>query len=315
MAIADIVINHRCAHYQSKDGKWNSFGGRLAWDSTVVCSNNPSFGGKGAKKTEDDYVAAPNLDHSQERLRREITSWMKWLKNMVGFDGWRFDFVKGYSGIGTREYIDSTVPRVAFGEYWDTMDYNDGVLVYNQDFHRQRTINWCDKTGGTAAAFDFTTKGILQEAVSRKEYWRLVDPRGRPPGVIGLWPSRAVTFIENHDTGSTLQHWPFPWEHVQEGYAYLLTHPGSPCVFWDHYRYDPAIRRVIADLIKVRRKYGLHSRSKVRVMAAKAELYAAVVDNKVAVKIGPRNWSPNQILSESFKLESSGHQYAVWGKE
>merc|ERR1712025_405108 len=99
--------------------------------------------------------------------------------------------------------------------------------------------------------------------------------------------------------------------HVQEGYAYLLTHPGSPCVFWDHYRYDPSIRKVIVDLIKVRKKYGLHSRSKVRVMAAKGELYAAVVDNKVAVKIGPLNWSPNQILPESFKLESSGHQYAV----
>lgn len=25
--------------------------------------------------------------------------------------------------------------------------------------------------------------------------------QGRPPGVLGLWPSRAVTFLENHDTG------------------------------------------------------------------------------------------------------------------
>ena len=33
----------------------------------------------------------------------------------------------------------------------------------------------CDSTGGTAGAFDFTTKGILQEAVQRREYWRLVD--------------------------------------------------------------------------------------------------------------------------------------------
>ena len=27
----------------------------------------------------------------------------------------------------------------------------------------------------SATAFDFPTKGILQEAVQRKEYWRLVD--------------------------------------------------------------------------------------------------------------------------------------------
>lgn len=32
-------------------------------------------------------------------------------------------------------------------------------------------MNWVDSTGGTSAAFDFTTKGILQEAVGRQEYW------------------------------------------------------------------------------------------------------------------------------------------------
>lgn len=42
----------------------------------------------------------------------------------------------------------------------------------------------------------------MQEAV-KGQYWRLRDPKGNPPGVIGWWPSRAVTFIDNHDTGST----------------------------------------------------------------------------------------------------------------
>ena len=35
------------------------------------------------------------------------------------------------------------------------------------------------------------------------ELWRLRDSQGKPPGLMGWWPSRAVTFIENHDTGST----------------------------------------------------------------------------------------------------------------
>ena len=43
---------------------------------------------------------------------------------------------------------------------------------------------------------------ILQ-AIERCEYWRLSDSKGKPPGVVGWWPSRAVTFIENQDTGST----------------------------------------------------------------------------------------------------------------
>lgn len=42
----------------------------------------------------------------------------------------------------------------------------------------------------------------LQEAV-KGELWRLRDSKGKPPGVLGWWPSRAVTFIDNHDTGST----------------------------------------------------------------------------------------------------------------
>jgi len=194
---------------------------------------------------------------AQPAVREDIKEWLKWLRNSIGFDGWRFDFVKGYSapplrplpvadaaavlwqrhavderasenksrctfggvhahrhsllllllllyqkdaysanalqmrhgmvgyckyvlvlvtgatltltsvltlnlpagGEFVKEYLDATVPEMAFGEFWDTCEYADGVLNYNQDAHRQRTVNWCDRTGGTASAFDFTTKG------------------------------------------------------------------------------------------------------------------------------------------------------------
>ena len=56
---------------------------------------------------------------------------------------------------------------------------------------------------------------------------RTVLVQGKAPGLVGWWPAKAVTFIENHDTGSTQQHWPFPSEYVGTGYAYLLTHPGE----------------------------------------------------------------------------------------
>ena len=45
-------------------------------------------------------------------------------------------------------------------------------------------------------------QGILQDALEKGEYWRLKDAAGKPPGVVGWWPSRAVTFLENHDTGT-----------------------------------------------------------------------------------------------------------------
>lgn len=316
--IADIVINHRCAHKQDEKGRWNVFGGRLAWDRSVLCCNNPQFGGTGAFKPQDDYVAAPNIDHGNERVREDLKKWLKWLRNSIGFDGWRFDYVKGYDGKWTKEYVDASVPLMAFGEFWDACEYTDGVLNYNQDGHRQRTINWCDQTGGTSAAFDFSTKGILQEAVQRREYWRLVDPQGRPAGLIGMWSSRAITFIENHDTGSTLRHWPFPYQNTLEGYAYILTHPGTPCIFYDHY-HDPNFYSSIVEMTKTRKRNGINARSKVVVHKAWADVYSATIDDRVAMKVGPGDWSPNHssgdLAAKKWRLCASGFQFAVWELE
>ena len=46
----------------------------------------------------------------------------------------------------------------------------------------------------------------------------------------GWWPAKAVTFIDNHDTGSTQHMWPFPTDKVMQGYAYILTHPDTPMI-------------------------------------------------------------------------------------
>lgn len=67
---------------------------------------------------------------------------MHFVQKSTGFDGWRFDFVKGYPGEFLKEYVDATVPQMAIGEYWDTCEYTNGVLNYNQNNHRQRTVNW-----------------------------------------------------------------------------------------------------------------------------------------------------------------------------
>jgi hypothetical protein len=37
--------------------------------------------------------------------------------------------------------------------------------------------------------------------VKKEQYWRLKDADGKPTGLMGWWPSKAVTFIDNHDTG------------------------------------------------------------------------------------------------------------------
>ncbi|URD97910.1 Alpha-amylase C-terminal beta-sheet domain [Musa troglodytarum] len=193
---------------------------------------------KGSRSYGENFHGVPNIDHSQAFVRKDIIGWLKWLRKTIGFQDFRFDFAKEYDPKFVKEYVEESKPVFSVGEYWDSCNYAgpDYRLDYNQDSHRQRIINWIDKTGQVSAAFDFTTKGILQEAV-KGQLWRLRDSQGKPPGVLGWWPSRAVTFIENHVTGSTQGHWPFPSDHVMEGYVYILTHPGISTVFYDHF-YD-----------------------------------------------------------------------------
>ena len=91
--------------------------------------------------------------------------------------------------------------QTRWSKRWHLSRWNGAELDYNQDDARQTVVNWIDGTGGTSCAFDFPTKGILQEAVKNCQYWRLRDQNGKPPGVIGYYPKRSVTFIDNHDTG------------------------------------------------------------------------------------------------------------------
>lgn len=155
---------------------------------------------------------------------------MNWLKTDIGFDGWRFDFAKGYSADIAKIYVENTSPSFVVAEIWSSLAYNgDGKPSPNQDRDRQELVNWAHTVGGPARTFDFTTKGILQAAV-QGELWRMRDGNGKAPGMIGWWPEKSVTFVENHDTGSTQNLWPFPSDKVMQGYAYILTHPGIPSI-------------------------------------------------------------------------------------
>ena len=294
--LGDAVLNHRCASHQDENGIWNVFGGRAAWDATAICSDDRHYRGRGNRSTGDHFHAAPNLDHSQDFVQRDITAWLNYLRDHVGYDGWRLDYVRGFDGKFAKIYVEGSGAEFAVGEYWDALSYSgfDGAPDHNQDAHRQRIINWLNNSDGSCGAFDVTTKGILHAAVERCEYWRLADAKGQPPGVVGWWPSRAVTFVENHDTGSTQAHWVFPQGKELEGYAYILTHPGTPAIFWDHaFEWGDHYFHNLQRLVAARNKVGLHCRSELTILAAERSVYAAEVqglNGVMRVKIGPGDY-------------------------
>lgn len=306
--LGDAVLNHRCAQFQNQNGVWNIFGGRINWDDRAVVADDPHFQGRGNKSSGDNFHAAPNIDHSQDFVRNDLKEWLCWMRKEVGYDGWRLDFVRGFWGGYVKDYLEASEPYFAVGEYWDSLSYTYGEMDYNQDAHRQRIVDWINATSGTAGAFDVTTKGILHMALERSEYWRLSDEKGKPPGVLGWWPSRAVTFIENHDTGSTQGHWRFPYGMEMQGYVYILTHPGTPAVFYDHV--FSHLQQDIAKLISVRRRLKIHCRSKIKILKAEQNLYAAEIDEKVTMKIGSGHFEPTGPINWIVAVE--GQDYKIW---
>eukprot|EP00897_Mesotaenium_endlicherianum_P009121 jgi/Mesen1/8237/ME000443S07384 len=132
----------------------------------------------------DEYGVPAPIDHSDPVVQNDARSWLLWLKKDVGFDAWCFDYAKACDPLVVNIYARATAPAFVVGDVWNPMRYNGTALEYDQDQHRQELCNWVKATRGTAM-------GILQMAVERCEYWRLIDAYGRPPGMIGWWPSKV----------------------------------------------------------------------------------------------------------------------------
>ncbi|CAE7202391.1 AMY1.4 [Symbiodinium natans] len=326
--VADIVINHRCGDKQDEQGRWNvftstgiesrkSFHGIMDWQGWAITLGDKFSDGTGERgpgNYDGKFDAAPDIDHGNKKVQSSIAIWLRWLRLDIGFDAWRFDFVKGYGAEYVGHYCKKSEPSWAVGELWLDMEYDHDGLKYNQDKHRQDTVNWINGTDKESTAFDFTTKGILQEAVRNTQYWRLKDSNGKPPGLLGWMPTHAVTFLDNHDTGSTQAHWPFPNDKVLVGYAYILTHPGIPCIFWDHVcDWGEDMRNRIKTLLQLRRRAGIKVDDQVNILCADQDLYIAEIGSPAALRValGPKHsgvdggWAPG----------AEGADYRVWIRE
>jgi alpha-amylase len=311
--IADVVLNHR-------NGKndWADFK-NPDWPTEVIVQDDewkgdPSKPNNGKSPNYDEGQGewgCRDLDHRNPIVQEDTIVFMRFLKNELGFDGWRYDMVKGYSPYWVKYYNQQSNPVFTVGEYYDG--------------NRQLVVNWIDGTDdpprrNASSAFDFPTRFNLIQAVETERY-EILNDNGKPSGLIGWWPMKSVTFVENHDTSPRDPNFiaTAPKEYrIQRlmAYAYILTHPGVPCVFWPHFfdwgkDYQDAIKK----LISIRKKAKISSTSPVQVLVAGNELYAAKItgDNYyIVVKLG-KNWG--WYPGDDWTLETSGERYAVWSKK
>ena len=125
--VADIVINHRAGQQHNEQGeriRWKGedhqvASGKMAWGYKTSDPVEITKGTGGGHVTDDggsDFGG--NLAHSYLKVREEIKEWMTWLKNDIGFEGWRYDYVKGYAPRHLGEYNYNTNPYISVGEYW-----------------------------------------------------------------------------------------------------------------------------------------------------------------------------------------------------
>jgi alpha-amylase len=305
-SVADVVVNHRVG-----TADWADFTDP-AWGCEAVAASDEWTGKCGGNDSGDGFGAARDLDHAKPAVQEGIKAWLTGRLKAVGFDGIRFDYVRGYAPAFAKAYHDAWNPGFCVGELWTDLDYN------NVDAHRQALVNWVDGTAGACAAFDFTTKGLLNHVLGSREYGRLRDGAGKPAGGIGLWADKQVTFVDNHDTGPSeacgngQSHWAAPCDKVLQGYAYVLTHPGVPSIYYPHV-YDWNLRGGIKALVDARKGARVNSSSAVTIDRAENGLYAAFVQGKagqLAVKLGPAPWSPGA----GWTLATSGDDFAVWTK-
>lgn len=262
--IADIVVNHRAGNTGWGDFTVDDFGtyGSFQLSAAHICcgdemntdlSSGAWYGtATGAADTGENWGGARDLDHTSPYVQSDIKAYLSWLKGEYGYDGWRYDFVKGFSGEYVGTYNAASSPYISVGEYWDG-SYD-------------RVADWIKTTGYRSMAFDFPMKyAALNEGLAKSDYskmaWIEDNTTWRPAGMIHHhdFNRYAVTFVDNHDTYRDNSKFT---GYVEQAYAFLLAAPGVPCVFWPHWcKYAKAIKSQIV----VRHIAGIHSQSDVTV--------------------------------------------------
>lgn len=314
-AIADVVVNHR-----NTDG-WFTFpaetynGVTYKMQPTDICKNDD--GGATAKQATKEGVSLSNnndegqdwdgcrdLDHKSANVQKIIKAYLKFLKEDMGYTGFRYDMVKGFSGTHVADYNDATGIGFSVGEYWDG---------------NQSIINWINKTNKKSAAFDFQFRYNVRDAVNgaangkvaTSSDWSKLNSNDNLMHDAN-YRRYAVTFVENHDTqkrSESEQNDPLRKDTIAAN-AYMLAMPGTPCVFQPHWR---AYKQEIKSMIEARKLAGITNMSNyTNKMAQKACFANETTGNKAKLIVVVGNNTKAYTPSADYAQILEGYHYRYY---
>ena len=318
--IADVVINHRKNLSSWIDFPKEEYNGETyELVSTDIVYDDYWYDDKKVKHwtrdqgfqlssnndTGEGWSGLRDLDHKSENVQKNVKAYLNMLLQDLGYAGFRYDMVKGYSADFTKLYNEDAKPQFSVGEYWDSTS---------------KIRNWIDKSGKTSAAFDFQFRYTVRNAINKGD-WRYLAQQND-----GNWPlvsndyenggyrQWAVTFVENHDMqdrGTTQDYTPDPIKKdTLAANAYLLAMPGTPCVFKTHWN---AYKQEIANMVTVRKAVGIENTSATEQMASTKGYYAVkTTGTKGTLLAVVGSQAGNYPPSAEWKEAISGYHYIYY---
>lgn len=289
--IADIVINHSSAahadEYSGSSPNWCTWGtfdfgryGVFNPDYTWLAKGDEMFYGKKSQAgdcglldntdnetdewdysymggiaswSESEFNCAYSRDwaHKKQEVREMSRAYLSWMRDSIGYDGWRYDFVKGFHGSHIYDYNRST------GAYFSVCEVFDGDA--------EKQIGVLSDAGRFTYMFDFPGKFSIYNSAIRE--YRLQNLKENFNTLLacneGQYKKYAVTFIDNHDsfhegsclygTANTIDD-----RQAQQAICYLFSMPGVPCLvypYWNNYK------EIVKKVIYARKAAGVHSES------------------------------------------------------
>jgi len=299
--IEDVVINHKNGLNTWVDFPDETKGTySITWDNTDfsgICKDDEcndagniskwatgKYSGKkatGANDTGDPFNGFRDLDHTSPTVQQNVKTYLDFLLKYLGYAGFRYDMVKGFDPSYIGIYNKSAVPTYSVGEYWDG-DIN-------------KVKGWIDGTEKTSAAFDFPLKYKINAAFGGGKWDKLKEAFLANNTSYSRY---AVTFVDNHDTyrESTCLNY-----NICAANAYILTMPGTPCLFLPHWK---AYKGTLKKLIETRKAAGINNQSTIQsVETSEKGLVLKVKGEKGTL----------MLTTDEATINEAGYQLAVEG--